>query len=155
MKIAQIEQLSKEKFNVNLHVKSIIFDDIQTGKNSYTTIFRTDQHTMYALCESQDPLTLLDVQHIVKSMGIEPETYLPPHGEETYFMRHGHEAFLHAYPGRTLETDQERSYYRTLSPYSPALIQIAKISGEIRSYNTASPRWQKSDNFSYMRMKVQ
>lgn len=155
MKVAQVERLCKQQFGVNLHVREIVFDDVKAGKNSYVTIFQADKHTLYALLESDDPLTLFDVKSIMKSMGIEADDYLPPQGDQTYFMRHGHEVFLKAYPGRKTETDQERMYYRTLSPYRPALVRIAKISGEVRQYNTSSPRWQKSDDYSYVRMKVQ
>lgn len=155
MKVAQVERMCKQQFGVNLHVREIVFDDVRAGKNSYATIFQADKHTMYVLLESDDPLTLFDVKGIMKSMGIEADAYMPPHGDETYFMRNGHQAFLSAYPGRKTETDQERMYYRTLSPYSPALVRIAKIGGEIRHYDTASPRWQKSDDYSYVRMKVQ
>lgn len=155
MKVAQIERICKQSFNAELRVTGIIFDDIQSGKNSYTTIFQSDKHTLYALVESNDSLTLFDVKNIIKSIGIEAEEFLPPNGDETYFMRHGHKAFLNAYPGRKTESDQERMFYRTLSPYNPALVRIAKIGGEIRRYNSMSPRWQKVDEYSYMRMKVQ
>ena len=133
----------------------MLIDDVQTGNNSYATIFQVDQHTMYALCESDDPMTLSDVKHIVKSMGMEAQSYLAPRGDNEYFARYGHEAFLQAYPGRKTETDQEKKFYETLSPYRPALVKISKINGEIRRYNSVVSGWQKVLDYSYARMRVQ
>lgn len=155
IKFAHIEQLCKTQFNIDIRVENVIVDDVQTGPNSYATVFQVDQHTLYVLCESDDPMTLSDVKHIVKSMGVEAAAYLAPRADSEYFARYGHEAFLRAYPGRKTETDQEKSYYQTLSPYTPALIKVAKINGEIRRYNSVVSNWQKVLDYSYARMRVQ
>jgi len=155
MKLAEIELACKKQFNVNLHVKEVLFDTITSGIHSYTTIFKTDHNDVYALCVSDEKLKLSDVQHAVKSMNMDAEEYLAPGGDKNYFLRLGYVAFLKAYPGRKSWNTQEALFYQTLTPYAPALVKISKINGEIRRYNSVAARWQKVYDFSYAKMRVQ
>ncbi len=150
-----LERISKDYFGVDLHVDEIIANDITTGKNSYTTLFRADRQTLYALCEADDALSLSDVKEIIKSMGAEADEYLPPYDDDEYFQRAGTKAFSAIFPSRKEATLQETVFYQNMAQYSPALVRIARIGGEIRRYNAISDRWQKDFDLSYLRMQVQ
>lgn len=155
MKIAEIEQICEERFAVAVRVDSIILDEVTTGKNSYTTVFKTTDNDIYALCMSEGSLTLADIQHIIKSMNMDAGIYLPPRADANYFSRLGFKIFQKVYPGRTSWNEQEERFYQTQAAYSPALVKIAKINGDIRRYNTFGLQWQKVFDFSYAKMKVQ
>lgn len=153
-RISQVEKICQDCFDVNLQVKNLILDDAPTSKGSHTTVFRTDHGTIYALCIADDPLVLADVKNIVKSMGMHAEAYLPPNADKNYFLHFGQKSFQSVFPGRKVETDQDVSYYKTLAPYSPALIRIAKVDGEIRRYDNIWQQWQSALEFSYLHMQV-
>lgn len=155
LKKSQLQDISLQTFDVQLRVKDIVASDIPTSHGSYITLFQADHQTMYALCESDGPQDLNDVQRELKSMGIEAESYLPPHSDENYFLRFGRKAYLAAFPARIEALDDETAFYQTLTPYNPALVRIAKVGGEIRRYNPIRHVWQKDVEFSYVRPQVQ
>ena len=140
---------------MKLTIDEILYDDIETGKGAYCVLFRTKRREIYALYMAKQPQTLLSVRHTVRSMGLEAESYAAPYGDKLYFKRKGFEIFKQAYPGRTQWTKQEQSFYQTLVEYSPALVKIAKIHGEVRRYNpNYSTKWQKVLDMHYEKMKV-
>jgi len=152
---SQIEKICKKYFGVDLLIENIILDDAPTSKNSITTVFKTNHDTIYALCTADDPLVLADVKNIVKSMGMKADVYLPPNADQDYFLRFGHKMFQDVFPNRKTRTNQETSFYQTLAPYSPALVRIAKVDGEIRQYSKIGEKWYSALEFSYQRMQVQ
>jgi hypothetical protein len=152
--VSQIELACKQRFGLSIKVESIVIDGMPTSRNSHTSIFKADRHTMYALCTSDEPLVLADIKSIVRSIGMKAEAYLPPNADENYFLRFGQKMFQSVFPGRTAKTDQDTAFYQTLAPYSPALIRIAKIDGEIRQYDNIWQKWQMALRFSYQRMLV-
>lgn len=155
MRIRQSEAICRSHFGVTLHIEEILCDDIETGNDSYCVLFRTKHRNMYALYVSRTPQPLLGVRHITRSMGLEAESYAAPYGDTSYFKRKGFEIFQQSYPGRTQWTRQEAAFYQTLVNYSPALVKISKINGEIRRYNpNYSSQWQKILDLRYKKMKV-
>jgi hypothetical protein len=89
-------------------------------------------------------------------MGMKAEKYLPPDANENYFLRFGQKIFQDVFPGRKISTNQDTlSYYQTLAPYSPALVRISKIDGEIRQYSKIGQKWSSTLELSYQRMQVQ
>ncbi len=139
----EIHNLCKNYFKVSVDVKSILFEDVPIAKGAFATIFSTPDHRVYALCTSNTSLSLRDIQQIIKSMGFKSKGYYAPHGDKDYFRRLGREIFRNAYPARIKWTAEEESYYQTLAPYSPALIQLGGVSRQIRRYNEMSNTWQK------------
>jgi len=154
LKVPQLERICKDYFGVDLGITNIVLNYIPTSKNSHTTVFKADRHTVYALCVSDDPLVLADIKSIIKLMGMKAEEFLPPDADTNYFLRFGHEKFLSAYPGRKSCADDETTFYQTLAPYNTALVRISKINGEIRQYDDTWKQWQKALEFSYLRMQV-
>lgn len=154
-RLSQTEKDCRDYFGVDLKIKNIILDDAPTSKNSHTTVFKTDHNVIYALCSSDNPLILADIKSIIRLMGMKAEYFLPPSADSDYFFNFGQKAFLDIFPGRKAGTDQEISYYKTLAPYSPALVRISRINGEIRRYDKIWQEWQSAIKFSYLRMQVQ
>lgn len=155
MRRRQSEAICKDYFGVKLKIDDILYDDIETGKGSYCILFRTNRHDVYALYIAKQPQTLRSVRRIVRSMGLVAESYAAPYGNRLYFKKKGFEIFKQAYPGRTRWTKQEEAFYQTLADYSPALVKIAKIYGEVRRYNpNYNSNWQKVLDLRYEKMKV-
>jgi hypothetical protein len=140
---AEIESLCLRKFQTDLTVKTLLFEDVPITKGASATVFSTPDHTIYALCVSEVPLRFRDIQRSIKSMGFFPGAYAAPYGDKNYFKREGYEIFRSAYPGRTQWTSAEESYYQTLAPYAPALVRLSGVSSQVRRYNEISNRWQK------------
>ena len=153
-KIAQLEKFCRDYFRVNLQIQDIILHEIPSSQSSRTTIFKVGRNTIYALCVSDNPIILADVKNIIKSMGMKADKFLPPNADENYFARFGQKSFQSVFPGHKPVNASETTYYQTLAPYSPALIRINKVNGEIRQYNKNWQKWQKTLEFSYTRMQV-
>lgn len=155
MRRHQSEALCRSYFGVKLSVDTILYDDIETGNGSYCILFQSKRRAMYALYISTQPQTLRSVRQTVRAMGLEAESYAVPYGDASYFKRKGFEIFKQSYPGRVTWTKQEESFYQTLVDYSPALVKIAKIHGEVRRYNpNYHSHWQKVMDIHYQKMKV-
>ena len=152
--ITEIERMCRDYFKTPLAVKKILISNVSTGNGSRVTIFEADRHILYALCIASKPLAFRDIKRIITGMGIEPALYLPPLGDGTYFQNYGREAFFGMYPGRKTASAAETGYYETLAPYSPALVRIAKIKGEIREYASSIHEWQRMRLFSYAKVEV-
>lgn len=152
--VREIINICSQRFATDMPVKRIIISDVPTGTESFTTVFESDNQTIYALCTSKKSMTLADVRRIIHGMGMEADAYLPPAGNKNYFKDYGRRAFLAAYPARKISSDKEMAYYQTTAPYNPALVRIAKVNGEIREYLAALQRWQKTAKYSYRRIKI-
>lgn len=144
-----LEGICREFFKVNLCVTEIVFNDVSTGKYSRTTVFKDDREEVYALCLSDEPLVLADIRNIISSMGMKAQEYLPPDADYEYFSRNGRKIFESVFPDRKITNDQEITFYKTLAPYSPALVRISQIHPEVREYNDIRNQWQNSMQLSY------
>jgi hypothetical protein len=153
--INELERICRDSFATDLAIKNILISNLSTGRGSRTTVFEADRHALYALCVGSQPLVLADIVRIITSTGIEAEDYVPPAGDRDYFKAFGRQAFLDMYPGRKAASDQEMEFYQTLAPYSPALVRIAKVRGEIREYAPSMREWQLAKAFSYAKVRVQ
>ena len=89
-------------------------------------------------------------------MGLKAELYVPPKGQPNYFDDIGRERVRAVFPGKTVITETDLIYYRTLAPYNPALVQIHEvIDGEIRQFDTdAHGQWRTAVKFAYRRIKT-
>jgi hypothetical protein len=154
LNMSQIEKFCNNHFTVSLKINKVLINSMPTSNNSFTTVFTTNNHAVYALCSSDDLLELADIKKIVKLAGMKAESYLPPHADKDYFIRHGRNVFLSVFPGRKTCTPQETAFYQTLTPYNPALVKIERVNGELRQYNIICEKWQKALVFSYLRMQV-
>lgn len=146
---ARIDNICKNYFGVNLGVTEIILDSAPSSQNSNTTLFKTANGTIYALCLSEKHLTLADVKVIIRQMGIQADSFLPPNADPDYFNRHGQRIFKSVFPAHRDGNADDISFYKTLAPYSPALVKVSKINGLVRKYNTNWRQWQAALELSY------
>lgn len=153
-KSIDIQQICQEEFGVSFDVKRIIADSLLTDKGSYTTVFETTSHEIYAYCHSDNDLTQRDIKRILNRAGIKPNAYLPPAGQPHYFTHFGIAGFKTAYPGRVLQPGNDLSFYESLAPYNPALVKVSEIGGELREYNRALNIWQNARDFRYKQIAV-
>lgn len=149
-----LEKIIGREFDLQLDIIEVIARDVTVGITAKGTVFKTPQNTHYLYITSQGGLNFGDVKRIVRSMGLEPDTFLPPRGDTEYFRRIGIEKFKQMFPGKYLMGDDDTRYYETLAAYNPALVRLAKIKGEILGYTIATGQWHKVKPYAYTKMKV-
>lgn len=151
----KIQKICMKYFALSIKVEKILLNNVSTGNNSFTTVFKNDHNEIFALCNSSDNLLLADVKDIIKKMGMRPEFYYPPNGNDQYFIDFARLSFQTVFPGRKQPSEQDLAYYKTFSPYLPALVKISKIDGEIKQLDTSLGAWTNAINYSYSRIKVE
>ncbi len=151
-----LEESAKKQFGLSVDVDSVIARQIPVSRTAVATVYLTKKKQLFAYVTAQSNLTLGDVKKIVARMGLKPELYVPPKGRPHYFDDVGREHFLAVFPGRQHITSDDLTYYRTLAPYNPALIQVNEITaGEIRQFDTdAHGDWRVAAKFAYRRIKT-
>lgn len=154
LKSAEIEKICWELFSVELKLKNILLNNAFTGNKSYTSVFQNDRNEIFALLTCEDVLSLADVKNIIKQMGMRPQFFLPPDGNENYFNIYAKKSFDMVFPGRKAATNQDLEFYQSFAPYSPALVRISKIDGGIKNFDASWNKWISAIDFSYYRVKV-
>ncbi len=151
-----LEQLSSTLFGVDLTVRTIILWRVPVSRTAVASVFLTSKKQLYVHIEGQSRLLCADVKKIVAHMGLIPGTFVPPKGRPHYFDEVGRQKFGEVFPGRTHVTDADLTFYRTLAPYSPALVQIHEVkNGIIRQYDAdANGNWRPAIKFAYRRIKT-
>ena len=150
-----LEATCRAYFGTSFNIQRIVVSEVQTSASSHSSVFETTKGETYALCMSDSPLTLAEVKQVIRGMGMKAETFLPPLNKPDYFLQYGREAFLAAFPGRRLTAYDDISFYMSLAPYSPALVKVASVEGELRQYVPIVNKWHKLVDYSYSRIKVQ
>ncbi len=154
LKSAEIERICRDYFCVNLKINKILLNNAPTGNKSYSTVFQDDKNDIFTLCKSDSVLTFADVKNIIKQMGMKPEEYFSPNADEDYFNNYAKMSFQAVFPGRKFLLEQDTNFYKSFAPYSPALVKIAKVEGEIRHFDLDWNKWISAADFSYYRVKV-
>lgn len=151
-----IERSCKSGFGVDAQIKQVIAWKIPVSRVDRATVFLTNKKQLYVYIEAQSRMVLADVKKIISRMGLKAEIYMPPKGQPRYFDEVGREKFAEVFPGRTHVTDQDLIFYRTLAPYSPALVQINEVkNGVIMQFDSdASGGWRPAAKFAYRRIKT-
>lgn len=151
-----LEQIIKDKFGIFINVENVIARDIPISPTAKATIFLSRKKQLFCFMAAQSNLVLGDVKKILGRMGLKPEICIPPKGRPHYFDEVGRSHFISIFPGRSHITSDDLTYYRTLAPYNPALIQVNEIPGGIiRQYDAdATGGWRPSVRFAYRRIKT-
>ena len=151
-----MERSIKERFGVDLDVRQAILSHSPVSRTAEATLFLTSKKQLYLYVEAQSKLLLSDIKKIVSRMGLKPELFFPPKGRPDYFDEIGQAKFREVFPGRINVTSDDLVFYRTLAPYSPALILISEVkNGEIYQYDTDSTNnWRVGAKFTYRRIKT-
>lgn len=152
-KVSAIEDVSENHFGVNLRVKKLIASDVVTNYDTYATLFVDTADNLYLLVESDEAMTLADVRSMVKSMNLSAKGYFAPHRDASYFENSGREIYSKLFPGlKTLPKDTK--FYKTLSVYSPALVRVDHLKGDLRSFNVVGNQWQKEYDISSIAARI-
>lgn len=149
-----LEKACQSAFNVKLTVTEVIARNIPTGYTSTATVFKTSPTNLYAYIVSEGTLVFADVRKIIRNMNVEADAYLPPHGDAEYFKRIGVQKFKTMFPGKHIMNDEDTRYYETLAPYNPALVRIARVKGDIRSFHFESKLWRKVKDYAFNRITL-
>jgi hypothetical protein len=151
-----LERLLKEQFGVATEVDSVIARRIPVGRSVEATLFLTKKKQLFLYIHGEVKLLFSDVQKIVSRVGLTAELYMPPKNRPHYFDEIGRQKFSEVFPGRKVTTTDDISFYRTLAPYSPALILIQDVkTGTINQYDADSKsNWRPHTKFSYRRIRT-
>jgi len=149
-----MERQIKSQFGVDAEVESVIARRIPVGRSVEATLFLTAKKQLYLYVDGETRLLLSDVKKIVSRVGLQAELYIPPKGRPQYFDEIGTAKFQEIFPGRKVVTEEDIAFYKTLAPYSPALILIREVKGGvIYQYDSdATGGWRPNTKFSYRRI---
>jgi len=151
-----LEKIIKAKFGVNAEIDNVIARNFPVSRTAEATLFLTKKKQLFLYIDSQSKLLLSDVQKIVSRVGLKAELYLPPKNRPNYFDEIGTQKFQEIFPGRSHINQEDIAFYRTMTPYSPALILISEVkNGTIHQYDSdSSGQWRLNAKFTYRRIKT-
>ena len=151
-----IEQIAKDRFGIDLEVRQMIVHGAPISHTGEASVFLSKKKQLYAYIHGQSNYVLGDIQKIVARMGLKAELYVPPKGQPHYFDDIGRELFRDVFPGRSVSSEQDLIFYRTLAPYKPALVLVGEIKdGHIYQFDSdARSGWRVAAKFAYRRIKT-
>lgn len=151
-----LEKAVQSQFGVVVDVDSVIARHFPVGRNTEATLFLTKKKQLFLYIPHSSMQLLSDVQKIVSRVGLKAELYMPPKGRPNYFDEIGTKKFREIFPGRSNITPQDIAFYRTLAPYSPALVLINEVkNGAVYQYDSdSSGGWRLHTKFAYRRIKT-
>jgi len=151
-----LERSAKEQFGVAFEVSKVIVRNVDVGRSARATLFLTKKKQLMCYIHGPAKLLFSDVKKIVSRMGLKAELYMPPKGRPHYFDEIGREKFRDVFPGRHDVSDADIVFYRTLAPYSPALVLIEEVKdGHIyRADSDAHSGWRVAAKLTYRRIKT-
>lgn len=151
-----LERAAKANFGLIFEVDKVLLSRVPVGKSALGTVFLTTKKQLFCYIDGPVKLNLGDVQKIASRMGLRIETYFPPKGRPQYFDEIGREKFRSVFPGRSHIVAGDLTYYRTLAPYSPALLLVREVrDGQINQADSdARTGWRMATKFAYRRIKT-
>ena len=151
-----LEREAKERFGMALEVDKVIVRNVDVGRGAKATVYLTKKKQLIGYIHGPARLLLSDVKKIASRMGLKVEMYMPPKNQPNYFDEIGREKFRGVFQGRGSITDSDIVFYRTLAPYSPALLLISEVKdGNIyQADSDARGGWRVSAKFAYRRIRT-
>ncbi len=151
-----IEKAIKNQFGVVADIDNVIARHFPISRTGDATLFLTKKKQLFLYIDSQSRMLLSDVMKVASRIGVKVELYMPPKGRPHYFDEVGRDKFSEVFPGRSHVSDQDIAFYRTLAPYSPALLLVREVkSGVIYQYDSdAMNDWRQVAKFSYRRIRT-
>lgn len=151
-----LEKNVRAEFGVVADVDSVIARHMPVSRTAEATLFLTKKKQLFLYVTSQSKILLSDVQKIVSRAGLKAELYMPPKGRPNYFDEVGTKKFREIFPGRGNITERDIAFYRTLAPYTPALVLIGEVKdGIVYQFDSDSTGgWRQHSRFAYRRIKT-
>lgn len=147
-----IKNACKERFGLNIDVAEVVARNFPVSSSSRAALFKAKNGQVLLYIKSRGAQVFGDVQKMVLRMECEADYYYPPHGEPEYFDRVARDKFKVLFPGKHILGEDDLRYYKALAPYSPALVRIAKVKGEVRAYDEQLKAWRKIKDFHYSKI---
>jgi len=149
-----IERTIETAFNLKLNISEVVVRDVPTGYTAAATVFKMSPNVVYVFIQSQSAMLLADVRTMLRNMNIDAEAYMPPHGDKEYFERIGTQKFKAMFPGKHIMSADDTRYYQTLAPYSPALVRVARVKGDIRGFHIETKSWRKVKDYAFNKIQL-
>lgn len=151
-----IERAIKEYFGVDADIRQAIVFKSPVSPTAEATLFLNSKKQLFLYITGKSRLVLSDVKKIVSKMGLKADIYIPPKGRPQYFDEVGRAKFHEVFPGRKNINPEDIIFYRTLTPYNPALIIISEVKdGHVYQYDSDSNTgWRIAVKFSYRRIRT-
>lgn len=151
-----LERHITASFGVHGDIDSVVARRFPVGRSLEATLYLTKKKLLMLYIDGESPLLLSDVRKIVSRAGFHAEMYLPPKGRPHYFDEIGHQKFNEVFPGRKAVGDQDIAFYKTLAPYSPALVVVREVkNGTVYQFDSDTRGgWRPCVKFSYRRIKT-
>lgn len=149
-----LERQLRDRFGINVEVDSMVARRFPVGRSVEASLFLSNRKQLYLYIYGESPLLLSDVKKLVAKAGLVAEGYLPPAGRPNYFDEVGEKKFNEVFPGRKSIGAEDLIFYKTLAPYSPALVLIREVkNGTVYQYDSDSrDGWRPFTKFSYRRI---
>lgn len=149
-----LEREISAQFGVHGDIDSVVAAQFPVGRSIEATLYLTKKKLLMLYIHGQAPLLLSDVRKIVSRAGLQAEMYIPPKGQPHYFDDIGTQKFNEVFPGRKTVNEHDIAFYKTLAPYSPALVVIKEVkNGVIFQFDSdARGGWRPHAKFSYRRI---
>ncbi len=151
-----LERQIMAQFGVHGDIDSVVARRFPVGRSLEATLYLTKKKLLMLYIDGESPLLLSDVRKIVSRAGLQAEMYVPPKGQPQYFDEIGTQKFNEVFPGRKAVSEHDIAFYKTLAPYSPALVIIREVkNGAIFQFDSdARGGWRPHSKFSYRRIKT-
>jgi len=151
-----LEKSAKDEFGVNLEVDKVIARNIDVGNSMHATLYLTKKKQFYCYIYGPARLAFGDIRKLATRIGLKIEVYFPPKNRPHYFDEIGLAKFREVFPGRHEVKTEDIVFYRTLAPYSPALLLVAEVRDGViyRADSDASTGWRPAVKFAYRRIKT-
>lgn len=151
-----IERAIKAQFGLSVDVYRPILFNFPLSRTAQATLFLTEKKQLYLYIDGESKLLLADVKKLVSRVGLKAEIYFPPKGRPDYFDEVGKEKFRAIFPGRGHVSAADIAFYRTLAPYTPALVLISEVKdGHIYQFDSdANDSWRVGAKFTYRRIRT-
>ncbi len=149
------EKVIKDYFGLDLVFQRSILLKVPVGPTTFATLFLDSKKQLYLFINGQSRLTLGDIKKIISKMGLVAGEFFPPKNRPNYFNEVAEIKFSQVFPGRKSVSADDLAFYRTLVPYSPALISIKEVKNSaVYQYDSdAYGNWRLATKFTYRRLK--
>lgn len=150
------EEIIRDQFAIDMTISKTLLSNIPVSHTMEATVLLNDKSQLYVLINGRSRLKFGDVRKIIARMGLKAEYYLPPQGDGRYFENIALRHFKTIFPGRSIISDADLRYYRTLAPYMPALVKVSEVTkGVIFQFDTdSSSSWRPALQYSYRKIST-
>lgn len=151
-----LERSTRDEFGVTIDVETVIARAIPVGNSMHATLFLNKKKQLYCYIYGPGRLVLGDVGKLAVRIGLKVEMFFPPKGRPQYFDEIGRAKFREVFPGRHDVSPEDIVFYKTLAPYSPALLLVSEVrDGTIYCHDSdARTGWRPTVKFAYRRIKT-